>query len=89
MIISDDQVRRAVECLRAGGTGDCEGAGRSSGSDALPGDLIERVSAAIQAQPDTRDERVSHAREVLGHGGHDSREIVEKMIGRMISDSLR
>ena len=85
MIISDEQARRAREYLRDTGptTDSC------AVPDDLPQGLVDRVRAAVLAVPETREDRVEHAREVLSGSGISGVEVADKMIARIVSDSLR
>lgn len=88
MIISDEQARRAREYLRDTGptTASCAGC---AVPDDLPQDLVERVRAAVLSVPETREDRVEHAREILSGSGISAAEVADKMIARIVSDSLR
>jgi hypothetical protein len=50
---------------------------------------MERISSSLAALPETRLERVAQARADLAHGGLTADQVAGKMIGRIISDSLR
>lgn len=84
MIISDEQVRLAVDYLL---TQDpyTEQALRCE----VPDQLLKRVHETLEALPETRDERVLEARERLRAHPPSADEIAAKIIGRAISDSLR
>lgn len=87
MIISEEQVRLAVAYLQ-----DTESGGRAAtGHEAsgLTPEFIERVRSIMDAMPDTRADRCEHARAIVDGQGPSSVEVAEKMIGRIISDSLR
>jgi len=88
MIISEEQVRLAVEYLQTP-----EGAHPAdiglSGSEAISPELMLKVQTVCAQLPDTRDERVEHARDMVAGTHPSSSEVAEKMIGRIISDSLR
>jgi hypothetical protein len=88
MIISDEQVRRAVEYLRSSDP-DADQRLVLDGTSITP-ELIDRVQAAIASMPDARPDRVDEAREEIVDGPGVSPAIVaDKLIGRVISDSLR
>jgi hypothetical protein len=87
MIISEEQVRRALAYLQS-----------ENGSSATPcahpvdgvtADLVERVRRELAASPDTRDERVAMGRDMIASSDISSEDVARKMIGRIISDSLR
>ena len=86
MIISDEQVRLAVEYLQ---TSERQGAVEQRGGDEIAPELLARVRDIVSTIPDTRDDRVEQAREMLAGIGPSSSEVAEKMIGRIVSDSLR
>jgi hypothetical protein len=84
MKISEEQVRKAVEYLQTPRS--------SSLAHHAPGvspELFERAMSVINATPDVRDDRVDSALELLDGSGPSSDEVAQKMIGRIISDSIR
>lgn len=88
MIISEEQVRRAVEYLHTSEGDDVAAIDRACEASVSP-ELLEKVQAVCAELPDTRDERVEHARGMIEGRQLTSSEVAEKMIGRIISDSLR
>lgn len=87
MIISDEQVRLALVYLHTSG----ELSGRLS-VDPTVGvtpEFVERVRREIAQAPETRSDRMREARELLTGSEPSSREVADKMIGRIISDSIR
>jgi hypothetical protein len=83
MIISQTQARLAAEYLR-------EHPGVSSArSTAVPPELIAAARAAAASAPDPRPERMRQAADYLDAGLVDAHDVAEKMIARIISDSLR
>lgn len=86
MIISEEQVRRAIEYLQT--TEGSETADKIDARD-VPAELLERVRDVVSTLPEYREERIEHARAFVRGGGLSSEEIAEKMIGRIVSDSLR
>ena len=60
---------------------------RATHRAAVSPEFLEFVRARIAALPDTRDDRVAAAWEVL-EGDVSSTAVAEKMIGRLISDDL-
>jgi len=86
MMISDEQVRRAVEYLR---TSDeySEPVRAEADPDAI--DLVDRVVEALRGVPDVRDDRVAHARILVNAALPSSDELAVKLIGRVISDAIR
>lgn len=63
--------------------------GRATDRPDLSSDFLARIMRAIEDSPDTRSDRVEAARRRLDQGRPDSREVAEKMVSRIISDSLR
>ncbi|MDP2299607.1 MAG: hypothetical protein U1E08_06785 [Coriobacteriia bacterium] len=86
MIISEEQVRRAVEYLR---TSDEYDAGGVSMPSSMSPELLSRVAEAVIALPDIRDERIEEARVRCGVTLPASEEIASKLIGRLVSDAIR
>jgi len=87
-MISEEQVRKALQYLQTSkrlGAPDS----LSSASADIPTDLVDRVRDALRTEPDTREDRIEHARELLAGAGPTSAEVAEKIIGRIVSDSLR
>jgi hypothetical protein len=87
MIISDEQVRLALEYLHTSG----ESSVRLPVDSAVgvTPELVERVRRAIAEAPETRPDRIEEARVLLNSAEPSSREVAVKMIGRIISDSIR
>jgi hypothetical protein len=86
MMISEEQVRRAVEYLR---TSDGYWEGAVLDPHALPEDLMRRVTALLASMPELRDDRIDDARVFLADQMPDSEELAAKVIGRILSDSIR
>jgi len=87
MIISDEQVQRVVEYLH---TPEEYGAKRLPDSAAAPAsDFVEHVVQLLNETPDVRQDRVAEAREMLSGHMPDSGVVAGKLIGRVLSDSLR
>jgi len=86
MMISDLQARLALECLREAHDEGESGVERVS---KLSPELLERVNRVLAEVPETRRDRVEQARAGLAEGICSSREVAEKIIARVISDSLR
>ena len=62
--------------------------GESAEGDGIPPELLERIRARLAAAPELRHDRVEDGRRLLADGvTYD--EIASKMVGRIISDSLR
>jgi hypothetical protein len=87
MIISEQQVRLVLEYLH---TKKQPMAARDlPEGEGVTDDLVERIKREIAGAPETSDERVAMGREFVASHSVTSAEVAEKMIGRMISDSLR
>ena len=87
MIISEEQVRLAAEYLQTQTP-------YSAAVTVRPGDeatieILRKVVEVLRSMPDVRSDRVAEARQWL-NGPMPSTEIVAgKLIGRVISDSIR
>jgi hypothetical protein len=88
MIISTEQVRGALVFLKASALLDEEQDRVSREVDVTP-EFLERVAADLRTVPDIRVDRLEAARERLSAGGVSSGDVAEKIIGRLVSDSLR
>ncbi len=88
MIISHEQVRLAAEYLQ---TPECSEAARQCRADryGVSSDLVAKIQEVLAGVPDTRQDRVDHARRQLSAAGLTGAEVAEKMIGRIVSDSIR
>ena len=85
MIISDEQAHLAAEYLQSKRA---PFERSSAASQGISSDLVQRVKHEIESAPETRSDRVAEARAHLSEGPSDD-EVAAKMIGRIISDSLR
>ena len=56
---------------------------------AVSADVLAAARAVAEETPETREDRVSEAREHMGAGVFHPYEVASKMISRIISDSLR
>ncbi len=88
MIISEEQVRRAVEYLRTTQCGESAPIACDEGTDVRP-EFLREVHRSIMELPDLRPDRVEQAQELLGGASLPSEAVAEKMIGRILSDSIR
>ena len=84
MIISDEQVQRALDYLHTPAAHESK-----VSTCTVSEDLVARVRQALQELPETRDERVNEAKERLQDDPPSADDIAAKIIGRVISDSLR
>ena len=86
MMISDHQARLALDYLKKH---------RSARPDDeairyidVSSELLQRVAEEIERAPDTRDDMMTRAGEVMA-GRVTSDEVAEKLISRLISDAIR
>lgn len=86
MMISDEQVRLAVEYLR---TSDAYSVTLPATSDPAAKELVGRVVESLRTLPDIRDDRVAHARMLIEEDLPTSDELATKLIGRVLSDAVR
>jgi hypothetical protein len=86
MMISNEQVRLAVEYLR---TSDEYGESVSVSGVAPRAEFVSRVVDSLSELPDVREDRVAHARLLTEDGMPSSDELATKLIGRVVSDAIR
>jgi hypothetical protein len=86
MIISDEQVRLACEYLHHNSDHMAVDCHPHAGASL---ELIERVRMSLSGVPETRHDRVEEARAMMATEGPSADVIAQKMIGRIISDSIR
>lgn len=87
MIISDEQVRRAVEYLRTSEEHQDDPA--ATVGEPASTELVSRVRAEVERLPDVREDRIAHARVLMADDLPPAEELASKLIGRIISDSVR
>lgn len=85
MIISDEQVERVLDYMRAEG----RGAESPAPNAEVSADLAARIRSCLEQVPEVREERVEQARDHLAGGAPTSAEVADKMIARAVSDSIR
>jgi hypothetical protein len=86
MIISEEQVQLVLEYLHTHNTSTRPL--HLDQGDATE-DLMDRVKREIALAPETRVDRVAMGREFIASQAVSSDQVAAKMIGRMISDSMR
>ena len=86
MMISDEQVRRAVDYLR---NSDEYPVSVRADADPAALALVDRVVEALREIPDVREDRIAHARVLVDQALPSSEELASKLIGRVVSDSIR
>lgn len=87
MMISNEQVRLAVEYLRT--SDEYERSATESSSAPATTEFVERVVDSVRELPDVREDRVAHARLLAEDGLPSSDELATKLIGRLVSDAVR
>jgi hypothetical protein len=87
MIISDEQVQLAIEYLQRQ-PGPDPGQRLVDPAVGVTPELVARVRDEVSRMPDTRLDRVADGRELVSVGVSPD-EVAAKMIGRIISDSIR
>lgn len=83
MIISQEQVDRVIEYVRSG-----FGESDRIVLPSISPDLEARVRASVEAAPEVRPERLAQARSDIAGGVLNSRDVADKMIARVLSDSI-
>lgn len=83
MMISDQQARAVAEHLRSASAQPAQ-----HDTPEVSEDVIHRAIERAADAPDLRADRVADAMERLEHGGVDPHEIAEKIICRVMSDTL-
>jgi len=86
MITSNEQIRLSAACLHSQGIALSHGEG--SVTD-VPADLMSRIMEYLSSVPDVRDDRVTHARDLMTYDPPSASAIAEKLLGRVICDSLQ
>jgi hypothetical protein len=87
MIISDKQVELVRDYLHT--QLESPSTPATVPSAGVSPDLMARVRREIALAPETRDDRVAEARELIASQGMSSDDVAAKMIGRILSDSIR
>ncbi len=85
MMISDEQVRLVTECLRTGSKPSALNTPRIAPDPALVADVVDMLAAI----PELREDRIEHARQMVDGHMPASAEVASKLVGRVLSDSLR
>lgn len=87
MMISDEQVQLALAYLHGHGT-DVPQRHVVEPDRGITPEFVERVKRELALMPETRVDRVADARDFLS-AGVDHGQVADKMLGRIVSDSLR
>ena len=87
MMISDEQVQRVIECLQT--SDEYRVTSRTDTGRERNSDLVDRVVREVSNMPDVRGDRVEQARAMMAFNPPDPELVAGKLIGRVLSDSLR
>jgi hypothetical protein len=87
MIISDEQVQRVVEYLHT--TASHKFPVAASLTTSATSELVDLVVHELELIPDVRADRVAQARDMLALQLPTSEIVADKLIGRVLSDSIR
>ena len=84
-MISDEQMLRVAECLKA------ETAPPASPTPHVQPDpaLVAGIVEMLAVMPEMRHDRIEHARQMIDGHMPDSDVLAAKLVGRVLSDSLR
>ena len=85
MMISDDQMRRVEECLSCGPAPTPSVVLQQKPDPALVAGIVDMLCGI----PELRHDRIEHARHMIDGNMPDSDELAAKLVGRVLSDSLR
>jgi hypothetical protein len=88
MIISSQQALLALRILAHDEHGGLSVRHDGSGSP-VPPELLHRVNRVLSELPETRVDRVEKALADIAGGGYPSQQVADKIIARVISDTLR
>lgn len=86
MMISDEQVHRVVQSLR---TKQAVSAPVEAAIPSADPDLVAGIVDMLRCTPDLRQDRIESAKRLVNGGMPDSHELASKLLGRVLSDSLR
>ena len=84
MIISDEQASKVAEHLRQR-----QGFSVTRAHTDIDPEVLRKALQAACAAPDVRDDRVAAAREHLRSGALDPETLADKLLSRLMGDSLR
>lgn len=85
-MISSEQVRLAAEYLQTSGE---YAETRSQAGQASGAEIVKLVKESLRCVPEVRSDRIEHARALMEDGLPPASDLAEKLIGRVISDSIR
>ena len=87
MMISDEQVRRALESMHDLTQHPAPPSGRADIH--ISDELMAKVRRALDAMPEVREDRVVEARALIAMDVLTARDVADRMIGRCIADHVR
>ncbi|MHB1018602.1 MAG: hypothetical protein ACYC1R_00150 [Coriobacteriia bacterium] len=85
MMISDEQMLRVAECLKA----DCAPTATPISHEQPDPELVAGIVDMLAVMPEMRYDRIQHARQMIDGHMPNSGELAAKLVGRVLSDSLR
>lgn len=88
MIISSEQAQKAIEYLQMTNPHDLPAQEHSAGAPICPG-FLGKVCNELLDLPDAREDRIWQARQAIDGHPPEAALVAEKMIARLLSDSLR
>lgn len=88
MMISREQVGKAFQYLRTP-AGSVAATKCVSAPDPVSPEFLTHLHAVIDNYPDTCEDRIARGKAFMAGQGASSDEVAEKILGRMVSDSLR
>jgi len=84
-MISDDQMRRVEQCLSCSPAPTPSLVLQQEPDAALVASIVDMLCGI----PELRHDRIEHARHMIDGNMPDSDELAAKLVGRVLSDSLR
>lgn len=85
MMISDEQMLRVAECLKA----EMAPTAQSTSSSGPDSALVAGIVDMLAVMPEMRHDRIEHARQMIDGHMPNSDQLAAKLVGRVLSDSLR
>lgn len=84
-MISDEQMRRVEQCLSSGPSTTTPLVLKQDPDPSLVAGIVDMLCGI----PELRHDRIEHARHMIDGNMPDSDELAAKLVGRVLSDSLR
>jgi len=88
MIISNEQAQKAIEYLQIAKPFEALARGPSAAVGICP-EFLGKVCRSLMELPEAREDRIQQARQAITVHSPASAVVAEKMIARLLSDSLR